>query len=736
MAVQFGRPPGMGSSSQKKDEYKPKVKTPLKRGDKGWDVFMKGGTADERTKATESMQTSMQARTADYNKLVSDTAGDTFRGAPGKVQASRVSAADLRAATEARKEREAAYLQPVPVYQDPSDSTTWGTGVTPTTFKSSADIYSQFDGAPSGVPAVAPKELSSQQRLQELLGPKSGAIDYSNIPADLELSLGEQDRDLTNPWRTGSRLGQGGTENTPGKGSYNPAEDGAPRTMWEAQVAQRYINDNLKFTSRIGFFEGGWVKDSEGDSQRYQPEFFYDKLQGTPFTINEKTGEVIMKNQALADVLTRSLETIDDEDLWKHGIIPIDTPGLADIIANQQIMEDLKVNIAEVHTADNEWRKTRSEAEIAAKFNREQSVINSQLAMKQQYAGSQYEKDVIETQARAQLEELDVRIRAEKEMATLQHDFDTGLVTAQQKLDIALQENRQSFEDGQASLDRALQRQEFNEVERSSRMMEYMRQQELDLQQQQFQLTLFMALAQNPAMLHFLQNSGALALFGDVMGDDGQALQQLMEGMNVQESQGMGNIQEISRLSAEEQAQQMYALSAQTGSQDPVSILRGSAPMAVTNPVGANTPLLGGAPPTNMTVSNRGSTASTPLSIRNSAPNLPPSRGVQLRGGTGGETTTPAYERWLTGIEGEGDEAIAEQEMGRIVGQYREGEYDEVGGSEALNSIALQSPFSHALWVALVNNTMAITNEDYTTAARRLMIGPLGQWRQSGLQGR
>jgi hypothetical protein len=374
-----------------------------------------------------------------------------------------------------------------------------------------------------------------------------------------------------------------------------------------------------------------------------------------------------------------------------------------------------------------------SEAKITAEFNRRQSEINSNIAMKQQGAANLYQKDIIQAEARAELEELDVRIRAEREMSTLQNDFDTGLIETQNELDIKLQENRQGFEDGQASLDRALQRQEFNEAERAGRMMEYLRQQEIDLQQQQFQLTLFMSLAQNPAMLHFLQNSGALALFGDVMGDGGQALQQLMEGMDVQQSQGMGNIQQVSRLSSEEQAQQMYALSAQTGSRDPVSILRGSAPMAHTNPVDPNAPLRGGAP--NLRVSNVGSTASTPLSIGTRAPNLPPSRGVQLRGDTSGEPTTPSYDRWLRGIEGEGDEAIAEQEMGRIVGQYQEGEYDEVGGSEALNAIALQSPFSHALWVALVNNTMSITNEDYTTAARRLMIGPLGQWRQSGLQG-
>jgi hypothetical protein len=239
-------------------------------------------------------------------------------------------------------------------------------------------------------------------------------------------------------------------------------------------------------------------------------------------------------------------------------------------------------------------------------------------------------------------------------------------------------------------------------------------------------------------MLHFLKNSGALGLFGDVMGDGGQALQQLMERMETQPSQGMSNIQQVSRLSSEEQANQMYALSAQTGSRDPVSILRGSAPMAHTNPVDPNTPLRGGAP--SLSVSNvGGSTASTPLSIGTRAPNLQPrtaptrpSNGVRLQGTATTEPTTEAYQRWLSSAEegSEGEKAMGQMED--IANEYREGRYTPKEGSDALIDIALNSPYSEALWSALVNSMMAMTKQPYGVESRRLMIGPLGEWRHSG----
>ena len=325
MAVQFGRPPGMGSSSQKKDEYKPKVKTPLKRGDKGWDVFMKGGTADERPAATRGMQTSMQARTADYEKLVGKTAKTGSGIGPGKVQASRVSAANLQAATNARRELEAAYLQDVPVWQDPSDPTTWGTGVTPTTFAPSAEVAKGVDKTNWVIDPITGELVPRTHSQAEILALeeqfKASRVEYAGLSDDeFQRIKAEGDAARRNSIAAGG-LGEDLNPYLVKARTDYMADDtgeitGIPENMEEARMAQSWLKWAREDVAGIHWQEGYDEK---------LPEELGGKGGGTKFTPGKWVRTVVDKNGEKVTL------DITQEDL-----------------ARMELIEDVETEISEI----------------------------------------------------------------------------------------------------------------------------------------------------------------------------------------------------------------------------------------------------------------------------------------------------------------------------------------------------------------------------------------------------
>ena len=57
-------------------------------------------------------------------------------------------------------------------------------------------------------------------------------------------------------------------------------------------------------------------------------------------------------------------------------------------------------------------------------------------------------------------------------------------------------------------------------------------------------------------------------------------------------------------------------------------------------------------------------------------------------------------------------------------------------GVRALEDIALKSPFTEDTFEMLVRLTMSMTDEPYSEAAQRIMRGPIGDWRSSGVHAR
>jgi hypothetical protein len=685
--VQFGSQPGRGTGSAPKKptpvtykkfpKYEPKAPPPkLKRGNQGWDVFMEGGTDEERITEIQKKQKSMQARTADYENLVSASGGGVLTS-----RASKVSAADLQAETKRRKELEQSFgpgkITP-PTWQNPSDPTTW----------------EEF-----GVDEPPPTASNLIQKQEDWYNNKGwqGTSGYLS-EADIAQMSRQDTADLrdirpdSNPYRG---AGRDFFDDEGEPRDYNPETDGAPENMSEVRLAQHWVNVTKELYKGIGQ------------------------------VIDEDTGEVTYSRTALGkgQVPTDQLGKENAATRKSMLEVPINTRELAML----ELIEDVEAQIDFVSRSDREFRSDEEKMRITMDYQTQVDQMAQSFALQTQQVTNAAEWDRMQQSQQSRLAELDVQRVAATEMATLKDTFDTGMLDQQSTLNIRLQENQQQYLGEQNRLDRAIQRQEYEEGARASQAVERLRQKEIDLQQQHFQLTLFMSLAQSPEILYFLKNAGALDMFGDIMGDGGQALDAMIGRVGEQQAggdTGIGNIQQLSRLSSSEQDRQMYALSAQTGSSDPLSILRGSAPMAHTNPVDPNAPLRGGAP--NLSVSNVGSTASTPLSLSREGGAPPqslaspaqPSSGVRVQG-SGSMRPTKSM----------GD-------MDAIIKEYQEGRYTPEEGAAALNDIAISGPFTEDAWEALVRGTMAMTGENYSDASRRIMIGPAGDWRQYGLAGR
>jgi hypothetical protein len=172
------------------------------------------------------------------------------------------------------------------------------------------------------------------------------------------------------------------------------------------------------------------------------------------------------------------------------------------------------------------------------------------------------------------------QVQYEQELALIEQraQFNQQLDTLNQQYEVGRQAMEQSFQRAQNDLDRALQQQQLDEAQRSSQVLEDLQRQKIQADQDKFKLDLFMGLSQSPEMLFFLGQSGLLSMFGDLMGDGGFALGQMME--NIGASQTV-NAQQFQQQSSTQQGQSRFGISATTGSTNPDALLRGNAPRGI-----------------------------------------------------------------------------------------------------------------------------------------------------------
>jgi hypothetical protein len=697
--LKLGPPPGIGPSSQqqgpeaevkKKPTTRKKTLPPLTTSKQQRADFLKANprVTQADLKGKGGLQHQMQQRTADYYAL-QEKGIDPSWSAMDTLQFARDEAAKKGVGGPSKLAR-----QFDTVYQDPSKSylVEEQKGEEEQDFtKRTVDAVQKWDDFYKSQGWQGTDAHLTEEQLAHMSG--------------MDVSDQRSIKPGGNPWR-GKQRTFVYAKGHPKEGEdreYDPSLDGAPETMKEVRIAQYWVQVTKKLYKGIG------------ERQAIDPETNeLDPLGGTEFY-----RKALAPGQVATDKFGKEIKGSREALMG----IPVSTQELAML----ELIGDVEAEIDFVTQADREFRSESEKASIAAGYAEELQRLGQKFELQQQQVTTAGQWDRLKSENRARLAEIEVAHTAAVELANLQDQFDTGMLDQKSTLDIALQQNQQEYLGEQNRLDRAIQRQEYEEGARASQAVERLRQQEIDLQQQQFQLTLFMSLAQSPEILYFLNNMGALDMFGDIMGDGGQAINAIIGRVGEQQAggdMGIGNIQQMGRLSSEEQAQQMYALSAQTGSRDPLAMLRGSAPMALTNPVDPNAPLLGGAP--NLRVSNVGSTASTPLSFsrEGGVPPQPPA--------------SSALPSSRVRVQGSGSmrptKSMGDMEV--IAKEYQEGRFTPLEGAAALEDIALSGPFTEDTFEMLVRLTMSMTNEPYSEAAQRIMRGPIGEWRHYGLSGR
>ena len=200
-------------------------------------------------------------------------------------------------------------------------------------------------------------------------------------------------------------------------------------------------------------------------------------------------------------------------------------------------------------------------------------------------------------QAAGQIAAIQEQTQGSLSTARLEHQSRVALQEQEYDLRFQIQQIEQAFAGQQAALDRALQAEDLIEVRRSNQVMEALQAQKNELQAKENQLGVYSLIADSPEMLFFAGQSGILEGLGDVMGDGGEAIQNIMNSIN--KMPAMDNLQQFSRLSGLEQGIEGMRLGALRGvsESDIPQFLRGQAPRAILNPQDPNAAIGPGAGP-------------------------------------------------------------------------------------------------------------------------------------------
>mgnify|MGYP001573564061 CR=1 FL=1 len=236
-----------------------------------------------------------------------------------------------------------------------------------------------------------------------------------------------------------------------------------------------------------------------------------------------------------------------------------------------------------------------AKAKALDKSEKDQIVLKSSAALQEINVRAIHARQLAKEEHERALATIAERGVEDRYTAELKNRFDVGLVEREGQIQAELENTKMKFQSEQNALDRALRALDLQEANRAAVATEALRGQELSLSQQQFKLSVFQTLAASPEILYFLgkQGGAAMAQFGDLFGDGGALMDEMMTRIN---SQPAANIQEFATLSAGEQGIERFRLSAQTGIKDTTAALRGSAPRAVINRTAFDAPIQPGSP--------------------------------------------------------------------------------------------------------------------------------------------
>jgi hypothetical protein len=201
-------------------------------------------------------------------------------------------------------------------------------------------------------------------------------------------------------------------------------------------------------------------------------------------------------------------------------------------------------------------------------------------------------------QGQQALDRVQTEIAGRQSSMALEHESRQILQEQEYDLKFQLQMIEQAFAQQQADLNRALQAEQLIEVRRHAQTLEALEAERNVISAQVKNLEFFNMIADQPQILFFAGASGMLQGLGDIAGDGGTAVQNIMNSLNAMPA--MNNLQEFVNMSGLEQGIESMRLSAQTGltGQDVPAYLRGMGPMALEHrraPLDA--PIAPGAPP-------------------------------------------------------------------------------------------------------------------------------------------
>lgn len=201
-------------------------------------------------------------------------------------------------------------------------------------------------------------------------------------------------------------------------------------------------------------------------------------------------------------------------------------------------------------------------------------------------------------QAQGALERVQTEIAGRQSSLALEHESRQILQEQEYDLKFQIQAIDQAYSAQQAALNRALEAEQLLEARRHSQALEALEAERNQITAQAKQLEFFNMLAGHPEILFFAGASGLLQGLGDVGGDGGTAVQNIMNSLNAMPA--VDNLQEFVNLSGLEQGIESMRLGAQTGltQADIPEYLRGMGPLALKHHrVPLSAPIAAGAPP-------------------------------------------------------------------------------------------------------------------------------------------
>ena len=420
--------------------------------------------------------------------------------------------------------------------------------------------------------------------------PFEGGIEFLGTPVQ------DKDKPLTKP-------PYGGAGKSPYKvpeGSRLDVLQGEIREGWNAKTMTA---SNLAEAHDAIRVLGGWMTAVQfvQDPQSGKVEWMY---LGKPLYENASEAEKVW--EAAARAYPR-----EDGTPWK---------SYEDMVAALDIRDAYELDAISIQNEYVDLGKKEEQRQAELYRDERQGTINAalqehQAALEQHYnelasrnlSGADRERleverrsalQLVQEQGQQALDRVQTEIAGRQSSLALEHESRQILQEQEYDLKFQLQMIDQAFAQQQADLNRALQAEELIEVRRHSQTLEALEAERNVISAQMKNLEFFNMIADQPQILFFAGASGMLQGLGDIAGDGGTAVQNIMNSLNAMPA--MNNLQEFVNMSGLEQGIESMRLSAQTGltGQDVPAYLRGMGPLALEHKrADLNAPIAPGAPP-------------------------------------------------------------------------------------------------------------------------------------------